>query len=205
MPKLAPSVQQARREAILDSAERCFVHKGFRTATMDDVCRAASVSAGALYGYFSSKEDLIGGLCKRESDRYGEQVAEVGEAPDFLEALQAMAEHFCCQEPLEKALLHVEIRSEAGRNQRIRDSVQQGDAAFRDRFTRLLEQERKRGGIEPTLPVSVIVHAISALGDGLFCRRVLDPTFDHRPVVAAIMTMITALLRPVSVSSAEPE
>ena len=49
MPKLAPKTQQARREHILDAAERCFVNKGFHPATMDGICREAGVSPGALY------------------------------------------------------------------------------------------------------------------------------------------------------------
>ncbi len=59
MPKLAPKTQQARREHILDAAERCFITKGFHPSTMDDICREAHVSSGALYTYFVSKEDLI--------------------------------------------------------------------------------------------------------------------------------------------------
>ena len=62
MPKLAPKTQHARREHILDAAERCFIGKGFHHATMDDICREAQVSSGALYTYFVSKEALIIGF-----------------------------------------------------------------------------------------------------------------------------------------------
>lgn len=116
MPKLAPEKQQARREHILDAAERCFICKGFHPATMDDICREAGVSPGAVYTYFASKEDLIAGLCDREKERFSKELARMAGSSDFLAALQAMAEHYCCHEPIEKVRLHVEIGAEAGRN-----------------------------------------------------------------------------------------
>ena len=66
MPRLKPETQAARRAHILDAAERCFARTGFHATTMNDICREAVVSAGALYIYFASKEELIAGLCERE-------------------------------------------------------------------------------------------------------------------------------------------
>ena len=62
MPKLKPDTQRARREHILDAAEQCFARAGFHRTTMQDICRDAAVSPGALYVYFASKEDLIAGI-----------------------------------------------------------------------------------------------------------------------------------------------
>jgi TetR/AcrR family transcriptional regulator, repressor for uid operon len=65
MPKLKPETQQARRESILDAAEMCFARSGFHRSTMQDICKAAGISPGALYVYFASKEDLIAGIVDR--------------------------------------------------------------------------------------------------------------------------------------------
>ena len=43
MPKLKPSTQAARREHILDAAERCFARSGFHRTTMQDICREANI------------------------------------------------------------------------------------------------------------------------------------------------------------------
>jgi hypothetical protein len=42
---------------------------------------------------------------------------------------------------------------------------------------------------------------MGALGDGLFLRRSLDPGFDPKSIIPAMMIMIEALLAPVPRSS----
>ena len=66
MPRLSETAQEERRARILDAAERCFVRAGFHRTTMQDICREAGVSPGALYIWFASKEALIAGWLKRQ-------------------------------------------------------------------------------------------------------------------------------------------
>src|SRR5579871_4776486 len=182
MPKLAPEIQRAKREHILDAAERCFMDKGFHAATMSDICREAGVSSGALYIYFSSKEDLIAGLCRRERDRVTKELARVTDARELLEALHSLAKHYCCKEPREKVRLHLEIAAEAGRNGLIAATRRSTDQDIRDRLVELFKRETAEGRIAPGYPVELIVRAMSALGDGLFMHRALDEDFDPEPI-----------------------
>jgi TetR/AcrR family transcriptional repressor of uid operon len=204
MPKLAPKTQHARRERILDAAERCFVNKGFHQATMDDICREAGVSPGALYTYFASKEALIAGLCERENERFSNDLAQVTAEDDVLVALRALAEKYCCDEPAEKVRLHVEISAEAGRNPIIGDTVRSMDKVCREGLCQLLEREVKRGAIRPTVPIDVIVRAMYAFGDGLFLSRSLDPNFDPKQMIPAMMIMVEALLAPSQTAAEGP-
>jgi AcrR family transcriptional regulator len=50
--------KQARQEAIMASARELFFAKGFAPTTMEEIASKAELSKGALYLYFSSKEDL---------------------------------------------------------------------------------------------------------------------------------------------------
>ena len=49
----------AKRRLIEAAAARVFAEKGYRHATVADVARAAGISAGAIYLYFASREDLL--------------------------------------------------------------------------------------------------------------------------------------------------
>jgi AcrR family transcriptional regulator len=48
----------ARREAIMESAQKLFFAKGFNATTMDEIAQKAELSKGTLYLYFGSKEEL---------------------------------------------------------------------------------------------------------------------------------------------------
>ena len=47
------------RQQIMDAAIKVFAEKGFHAATLEEIAQEAEFSKGALYLYFSNKEDLI--------------------------------------------------------------------------------------------------------------------------------------------------
>jgi AcrR family transcriptional regulator len=59
MPKVTEAYREARRSEIADAALRCFATKGFRGTSMADIIAASGLSAGAIYGHYSSKEELF--------------------------------------------------------------------------------------------------------------------------------------------------
>jgi TetR/AcrR family transcriptional regulator, transcriptional repressor of aconitase len=59
MPKVSEQYREARRNQILDAAKRCFVRDGFHETSMQDLFAEVGLSAGAVYRYFSSKEDMV--------------------------------------------------------------------------------------------------------------------------------------------------
>ncbi len=54
-----------KREAILRAATDLFAERGFFTAQVADVARAAGVAAGTVYLYFRSKDDLLVSIFER--------------------------------------------------------------------------------------------------------------------------------------------
>jgi AcrR family transcriptional regulator len=59
MPKISDEKRAIRQRQILDAALTCFQKNGLQATTMDDIIRASGLSAGAVYSYFASKDDLI--------------------------------------------------------------------------------------------------------------------------------------------------
>lgn len=51
----------------MDAALRCFARKGFHETTLQDVFRESGLSAGAVYRYFKSKNDLIQAITAEET------------------------------------------------------------------------------------------------------------------------------------------
>ena len=62
MPKISTARKDARRDEILAAAVRCFSRQGFQKTTIHDICAEASLSVGAIYSYFASKDAIIAAL-----------------------------------------------------------------------------------------------------------------------------------------------
>ena len=59
MPKVSQQYRDARRDQILAAARRCFLRDGFHATSMHDLFAEAGLSSGAVYSYFTSKDDVI--------------------------------------------------------------------------------------------------------------------------------------------------
>ena len=59
MPKVSQQHRDARRGQILAAARRCFLRDGFHSTSMQDLFAEAGLSSGAVYSYFTSKDDVI--------------------------------------------------------------------------------------------------------------------------------------------------
>ena len=59
MPRVTDAYREARRRQILDASIECFAREGFHRTSMAQIIAKAGVSAGTIYLYFSSKEEII--------------------------------------------------------------------------------------------------------------------------------------------------
>lgn len=204
MPKLKPATQRARREHILDAAEICFARAGFHRTTMQDICKEAAISPGALYVYFASKEDLIAGLAERDRSDFADRFAEVSAAPDFMRALSDLGDHYFAEEPPHKHTMCLEIGLESIRNPRVGEIYRSVDRFVEESFEKLFAKLAEEGRIAPDVDIPTVTKVFSMIGDGLFMRRALDPQFDPETLVPAVMGLIAKLLNVQPPPSAEP-
>jgi AcrR family transcriptional regulator len=196
MPKLKPETQNARREHILDAAERCFARTGFHRTTMQDICKMAGVSPGALYVYFDSKEALIAGITERDRAEFAEQFANVAEAQDLMGALKALGDYYMKADRAHKGPLSVEIGLEGLRNTRIGEIFRHFDREVFDQFGRLFQRLKDEGRIAPALDIPATTTAFSVIADGLFWRHAVHPEFDYAKALPAVLALVEMLLNP---------
>ena len=197
MPKLKPDTQRARREHILEAAELCFARAGFHRTTMQDICREAAVSPGALYVYFDSKEALIAGICERDRAEFADNFAALAAAPDFLGSLAMLGEEYFVNQPAHKRLMCVEIGLESTRNPRVAEIFQRIDTFINESFLKLFQQLKDEGRIAPALDIPALTRAFTVICDGMFWQRAIDPTFDAKAVMPTVLQLIAGLLNPV--------
>lgn len=197
MPKLKPETQAARREHILDAALRCFARSGFHRTTMQDICKEAAVSPGALYVYFDSKEALISGLCERDRAEFAERFAAIEMAPDFLAALKELAGHYFVAEDPVKRRFVVEMGIESTRSARICEIYGAVDRYCQDRFVALFERLKAERKIAPEVDIATLAETFNIIGDGLFWRRAVHPGFDAAAVLPTLVKILGELMNPI--------
>jgi len=205
MPKLRPATQRARREHILDAAEVCFAHSGFHRTTMQDICKEALISPGALYVYFASKEDLIAGIAERDRAEFAERFAELSAAPEFMKALSSLGERYFAEEPAYKRTMGIEIGLESTRNAKVGAMYRSVDRFVLDSFEKLFQRLVDEGRIAPELDIPTVAKVFSIIGDGMFMRRATDPEFDAKAVMPTVMALIGKLLNPQSLAEDKDE
>ncbi|MCP2292741.1 TetR/AcrR family transcriptional regulator [Nocardia amikacinitolerans] len=76
MPRVSEEHLERRRQQILDAARLCFARKGFFETSMQDVFTESGLSAGAVYRYFKSKNEIIAALATQTTVDLRAAIAE---------------------------------------------------------------------------------------------------------------------------------
>lgn len=75
-------------DQILAAALDLFAHQGFHNTTISQIAKNAGISKGLIYNYFSSKEDLLGGIIDQAMET-GEEIMATIKNP-LLDPQQAL-------------------------------------------------------------------------------------------------------------------
>jgi TetR/AcrR family transcriptional repressor of uid operon len=183
-----------RRSAILDAFERCIVRGGFHRTTMQDVAKEASMSAGNLYRYFESKDALVSGLCERDRERFGADFQHVATAPDVMGALVALGRKHFVEEERSRCIQFMEIWAEATRNPAVAAVCASMDREVNQLLVQIIDAAKEAGQVSPDIDSAALVFTLSSLGDGLFMRRALDPTFDPEQGFKILLAVMNGIL-----------
>ena len=160
MPKVTQEHVQARRRQILSAALRCFAGQGFHRTTMQDIFREAELSPGAVYSYFSGKDELIGaiigemmGFLVETAELFSEPLPEgrlrrPGEAlVDVIERYQALE----LGTVEERARIFPHLVGEQQSNPQLNAAVRTGIDRLRQGFETLARAAQERGELDARL------------------------------------------------------
>jgi TetR/AcrR family transcriptional regulator, repressor for uid operon len=201
MPKLKPDTQRARRENILDAAEQCFAQAGFHATSMQDICREAGVSPGALYVYFRSKEDLIAGIAERNRQDFQARFAQLSEASDFFAALEAIGNAYFIEDDARQRQICLEIGLESMRSPQIGEIHRSVDDFVQSSFEALFQRMIEEGRIRPAQDAAALARIFMVIGDGLYWRSCVDRKFDVAKTLPDLVELMRQLLNPVEGST----
>jgi AcrR family transcriptional regulator len=167
-----PALAERRRAEILDAAIACFREHGFHQASMQRICAAAGLSAGAVYRYFSSKSDIIAAIA--EQDRTALAAALTGAmssgqlVQDVAAVARGMIERMCGE-----GGLVAEVLAEAARDPELRARLAVIDAEAQRALADAIVEAQARGDADAALDATEAAMMLFAALDGIGLRTAM--------------------------------
>ncbi|WP_186393011.1 MULTISPECIES: TetR/AcrR family transcriptional regulator [unclassified Pannonibacter] len=87
MPRISPEKLEERRQQIRAAAARCFARKGIQATTMREIFAEAGLSAGAVYNYYKTKDELIADGITASTAESAEAITAAAEVLSFDEVI----------------------------------------------------------------------------------------------------------------------
>jgi AcrR family transcriptional regulator len=196
MPRVSDEYLQRRRRQILDAALHCFARKGFHETSMQDVFRESGLSAGAVYRYFKSKDELVQATA---AEVFGPVVAIIESAlaqdpvpglDDIVGRLAAAGQEFSGEDgPVRVA---PSAWAAALHDPAVAAIVRGMWGTMRDYWIMAAKRMRDDGRLPPETDVDAVGSALFALLPGFLLQQLIL----GGPDAAALQRGLRQLLRP---------
>ena len=178
MPKISDERKAARREQILEGARRCFAENGYEGATVAKLEGEISLSRGAIFNYFPSKEDLFIELAVRDSARMSDVWVEEG--------LEAVVREVMELDPAWLSVyleLFRRVRNDADFRMRIEERQKAIAPANRAR----IEEAQRAGEFRDDLSAKEIGTFVNLVLNGLALQRASDEELPRTELVLSLL------------------
>ncbi|MEZ0156956.1 TetR/AcrR family transcriptional regulator [Streptomyces griseorubens] len=183
MARVSQEHLDARRRQILDGAAVCFARNGFHATSMKDVLKEVDLSAGAVYRYFSGKEELIAAIASEVLETVRgtlEQAARESPppTPDVLvpRALATMREQRPATLDTGEWLfprLMIQVWTESTRNPKLTAVLADGYAKIRTAWSGMAQSYKDAGLLPEDADVDAMARAMIALVQGFAAQMAL--------------------------------
>ena len=194
MPKVSEAHSAARRQQIIDAAFRCFARKGFHQTTMREIYEEADLSPGAVYHYFSGKDDIIRASFEFDRERSRDLFDAAVASSNPIEALRQLVGFFFQGLESASALgagrVNVQGWGEALVNPSLLEPIRTGIEGYLDALSRIVANAQRTGEIDSELDPCAVGRMFLSLYYGLELQKALFPDLE----VASYQTAVERLL-----------
>lgn len=176
MPKVSQAHLDARRQQILDAARARFASHGFARTSMADIVNESGLSNGAIYRYFTSKDDIVIAVCAQGTDALPKALTT--------EAVGGFLDHVRTQaRDTNHAQLVAQIYAEAAISPPLAAVVRRQLSAMRAAIAELVPDSRRA-------QAGQIAEAFVALSMSYSLQLAIRGDLDPAPFTTALMAVV---------------
>ncbi|KSU77361.1 transcriptional regulator, TetR family [Fictibacillus enclensis] len=170
MPKVSEQYKEEKKNLILQGALRCFGEKGYEATTIDDIVRVSNLSKGAIYNYFTSKEEIYLQLLQGETkDFFLEVQSEYHTLKTATEKLRFLFQRFQKQQLTDERRksfrLYTEFWLYSARQEDLKKLMEERYQEFTDFIQEIIKEGQESGEFKP-MDAEFIAQIFWAIRDG---------------------------------------
>lgn len=196
MARLAdPALAERRRREIVEAAMACFRRRGFHQASMQEICAAAGISAGALYRYFPSKADIIFAIAEEHHRDAEDLIDAIANGADITENLVTLVREVVSRCGEDQPLT-ADVLAEAMRDPELANRFREHLLQMQRRLALAIGAGQRRGAVDPGIDPETAAHTITLMIDGLVLRAAVTRSDAADDLIGAFRTFVERYLKP---------
>jgi TetR/AcrR family transcriptional regulator, transcriptional repressor of aconitase len=202
MPRITEERREARREQILDAARACLLEHGLEAVSMEMIIARSGLSTGAVYRYFTGKDDIMAAAVQATSREIGAAVAPIlldpapGMPPQLVEKLLAAWMGYAhsgvgAAAGVDRMPVALHGWSYAQTDPDLKAAVRATLQGFRDLCLPIVKQWQTDGVISAGVEPEAVTQLILTISLGFVAQRALAGDADiraHADALAALST-----------------
>lgn len=199
MPRVTEEYRENRRNEILAAAATRFAREGFHATSMADIIGESGLSAGAVYRYFRSKDEIIGAVTElvlaTADDVFGELLAD-GASPSPSEAISTVVHGlvtrtgFRIAGGVDISRVAIQIWGEALRSPEIHERAQDAYGRLRSHFAEVARRRQKIGLLPADADPVHVGAALLGLAQGFLLQHLLLDGTTAADYLAGITALV---------------
>jgi AcrR family transcriptional regulator len=162
---------QRTRKTIMDAAAKLFAQKGYKATTTKDIAQVADIGESTLYGYFSSKLEILQAILTQQAEMVDSLLVRFSKLEDHRSIVNLV--DLLMEEILAEVVYNRVLIAEAWTD----DDILQGFV------------------IKRWLPVMEILQQLIASSTAAGIFRPIDPDLGARMIIAFFLGSILPILR----------
>ena len=194
MPRVSDDHLTARREQILAAARTCFLRKGLHATSMQDLIREAGLSVGAVYRYFTSKNEIINAIADSVAGGVTRRLAEIAEADPRRPLPETMSRVL---EVIDEQVgpdgnfpLAMQVWAEATLDPAIGAIVRERYLGIRAAFHTVARRAAEAGELPPDTDLDAVAAALFGVVPAYALQRVLVGDPDRATFMAGVRVLM---------------
>ena len=195
MPKVTDDHTESRRNQILGAAIACFAQTGYHKTSMRDICKQANLSAGAVYHYFKSKDEIVVAVAENLQEMNSNMFKSARESTsDINQVVEKNVDNYrdFMKQPLSMDCARADtmFNAEALTNPELRKLGVKSYDLILNFLTELVKEWQASGEINTELSPEAIAKVMFSTVQSLQLQKIIEPELDVDEYFAVVKAML---------------